>query len=280
MPSISPPPLRPASGVERDRPDLGARGVVALLTPAENPTAEPELSLLMPPDVNLLTARMYAPASEMSARLKAYETRLEEWLAPFGDAPLDAVAFACTGSTYLLGPSRRRPEALERRHGPCPVVCAADALKDGLQSLRAQRITLVSPYPSALTEAAQDHWRAAGYDVAAVIQSPLAHGAAHPIYGQTAATLLTGLRQGLKAGVADAVIVMGTGAPSLAALAIASEETDIPILSSNLATAWSVAHQLGLEDRPLITEWLASDAPWRERLWSRFPAVRARLKSA
>lgn len=280
MPSISPPPLRPASGVERDRPDLGARGVVALLTPAENPTAEPELSLLMPPDVNLLTARMYAPASEMSARLKAYETRLEEWLAPFGDAPLDAVAFACTGSTYLLGLSRRRPEELKRRNGPCPVVCAADALKDGLQSLRAQRITLVSPYPSALTEAAQDHWRGAGYDVAAVIQSPLAHGAAHPIYGQTAATLLTGLHQGLKAGVADAVIVMGTGAPSLAALAVASEETDIPILSSNLATAWSVAHQLGLEERPLITEWLAPDAPWRERLWSRFPAVRARLKSA
>lgn len=280
MPSISSPPLRPASGVERDRPDLGARGVVALLTPAENPTAEPELSLLMPPDVNLLTARMYAPASEMSARLKAYETRLEEWLAPFGDAPLDAVAFACTGSTYLLGPSRRRPEELKRRHEPCPVVCAADALKDGLQSLRARRITLVSPYPSALTEAAQDHWRGAGYDVAAVIQSPLAHGAAHPIYGQTAATLLTGLRQGLKAGVADAVIVMGTGAPSLAALAVASEETDVPILSSNLATAWSVAHQLGLEDRPLITEWLASDAPWRERLWSRFPSVRARLKSA
>ena len=154
MPSISPPPVRAASGVEHDRPDLGARGVVALLTPAETPTAEPELSLLLPPDVNLLTARMYAPASEMSARLRAYETRLEEWLAPFGDAPLDAVAFACTGSTYLLGPSRRRPEALKRRHGPCPVVCAADALKDGLQSLRAQRIILVSPYPAALTEAA------------------------------------------------------------------------------------------------------------------------------
>ena len=55
MPSISPPPLRPASGVERDRPDLGARGVVALLTPAENPTAEPELSLLPRPGAGPLT---------------------------------------------------------------------------------------------------------------------------------------------------------------------------------------------------------------------------------
>lgn len=278
MPSTSP-PAHAVRSTDHYRPDLGARGVVALLTPAENPTAEPELSILLPPDINLLTARMYAPNAEMSLRLKAYETRLEEWLAPFSEAPLDAVAFACTGSTYLLGPSRRRPQALERRNGPCPVVCAADALKDALQSIGARRIILVSPYPSALTSAAEVHWRTAGYDVIAVVQSPLAPGAGHPIYGQTAVTLLTGLRQGARAGVADAVVAMGTGAPSLAALALVSGETDIPILSSNLATAWSVTRNLGLEDRPSVTDWLTPDAPWRERLWSRFPAVRDRLMS-
>ena len=89
--------LTEASGALR--PDLGARGVVAVLIPAENPTVEPEFSVLTPPDVNLLTARMHSPAPEMFTRLKAYETRLENWLAPFGDAPLDAVAFACTGSS-------------------------------------------------------------------------------------------------------------------------------------------------------------------------------------
>lgn len=261
-----------------DRPDLGARGVVALLTPAENPTAEPELSVLLPPDVNLLTSRMYAPHAGMNERLTAYETRLEQWLAPFGETPLDAIAFACTGSTYLLGPWRRRPASLQRPAGPCPVICAADALKDALDSLNARRITLVSPYPAALTVAAEAHWRSAGHQVVTVIQSPLASGSAHPIYGQTAASLLAGLRQGVAAGSADAILVMGTGAPSLAALAVASNETDMPILSSNMATAWSVTGAVGQGVRPSIAQWLAPDAPWRERLWSRFPTVRDRLK--
>jgi maleate cis-trans isomerase len=276
MPS-TPPPTRAAPLSGDGGPDLGARGVVALLTPAENPTAEPELSVLLPPDVNLLTARMHVPGVEMADRLRGYETRMTEWLTPFGDAPLDAVAFACTGSTYLLGPSRRRPETLQRRAGPCPVVCAADALKDGLESLSARRITLVSPYPAELTEPAAAHWRAAGYEITAVVQSPLAQGASHPIYGQNAASLLAGLRQALDAGPVDAVVAMGTGAPSLAALAVASAETSVPILSSNLATAWSVARNLGIETRPSIAAWLATDAPWRERLWSRFPTAHRRL---
>jgi maleate isomerase len=259
------------------RPDLGAGGTVVLLTPAENPTAEPELSVLLPPDVNLLTARMFVPAGDMLTRLKAYETRLVEWLAPFGEAPLDAVAFACTGSTYLLGSSRRRPAPVERRTGSTPVICAADALGDALENLGARRIILVSPYPAELTGPAADHWRAQGYEVVAVLQSQGAPDAAHPIYGQTAATLLQALRQALSSGPADAVVVMGTGAPSLAAIATASAETSLPILSSNLATAWSVVSKLDGPSDPSIRSWLAPDAPWRQRLWARFPAVRERL---
>ncbi|MFC5371217.1 hypothetical protein ACFPIF_01550 [Brevundimonas faecalis] len=272
MPSTPPPAI--------ERPDLGAGGIVALLTPAENPTAEAELSVLLPPDVNLLTARMHVQAPGMLDRLRAYETRLPDWLAPFGDAPLDAVGFACTGSTYLLGPLRPRPQPLQRRSGPCPVVCAADALKDGLASLNARRIALVSPYPAELTELAACHWRDMGFEVAAVVQSPLAEGAVHPIYGQTATTLLTGLRQALTTAPAEAVIAMGTGAPSLAALAVAALETDTPILSSNLATAWSLARSLNPSLKQPIADWLSADAPWRERLWNRFPTARSRLLGA
>ncbi|MEN5147574.1 maleate cis-trans isomerase family protein [Brevundimonas diminuta] len=274
------PPYAHAERARKDRPDLGAGGVVALLTPAENPTAEPELSVLLPSDINLLTARMYAPHTGMNDRLVNYEMRLEEWLAPFGEAPLDAIAFACTGSTYLLGPSRRRPAPLQRSATSCPVICAADALKDALDSLGAQRITLLSPYPAPLTHAAEVHWRNAGYQIAAVIQSPLAPNATHPIYGQTAASLLNGLRQCIDARDVDAIVAMGTGAPSLAALAVASRETATPILSSNLATAWSVTAALGLEAPSSIAAWLAPDASWRDRLWSRFPTVRDRMKHA
>lgn len=273
------PPIK--TSIDRMRPDLGARGVVAVLTPAENPTVEPELSVLTSPDVNLLTARMLAPAPEMLDRLTAYETQLERWLTPFGDAPLDAVVFACTGSSYLLEQERRHPLAIQRGGRPCPVVGAASAIEQGLQSLGAGRIVLVSPYPSSLTAHAAAYWSARGYQIAAVIETAEATGAGHPIYSKTAETLLAALRQAARQGPADAIVAMGTGAPSLPALAVASLETSTPILSSNLAAAWALDNILS--DGPGATplaHWLRPDAPWRERLWNRFPAVRDRIAGA
>lgn len=258
------------------RPDLGAGGVVALLTPAENPTAEPELSVLLPPDVNLLTARMYAPDDDMGERLRAYGRGLSGWLAPFGDAPLDAVAFACTGSSYLLPPDERPEAPLMRNGAACPVVCAAGALEAALASLGASRITLVSPYPAGLTVTAASYWRARGFDIVAVHDTPAAEGG-HPIYSKTASTLLGALRGALTEPT-DAVVVMGTGAPSLAALSVASLETSTPILSSNLCTAWNVANVLSGRAQP-IGAWLAAEAPWRTRLAQRFPTVIDRLRA-
>jgi maleate isomerase len=59
--------------------DLGARGLVGLLTPRENPTAEPETSVLLAPDVALLAARMQSPAPSMAQRLIDYGRDLRPW---------------------------------------------------------------------------------------------------------------------------------------------------------------------------------------------------------
>lgn len=261
------------------RPDLGARGVVAVLTPAENPTVEPEFSVLAPPDVNLLTARMHSPEPDMFTRLKAYESQFENWLAPFSDAPLDAVAFACTGSSYLVASEHRHPGTLQRTGGPCPVVGSAGSIDQALQSLQARRIVLVSPYPAALTGLAKTFWAACGYDIAEVVQVPEHEGGGHPIYSRTAQSLLTAMRQADRRGPSDAIIALGTGAPSLPALAVASLETYTPILSSNLATVWALSKALSGRSEP-FKAWLDADAPWRERLWTRFPATHDRLRNA
>lgn len=258
------------------QPDLGARGVVALLTPAENPTAEPELSVLLPPDVNLLTMRMHSPEPSMKARLQDYGRNLERWMTPFGDSPLDAVAFACTGTNYLLPAEARPSRVLARPSGDCPLVAAATALESALLSLGACRIILVSPYPDDLTEIAVAYWRSRGFEIMQSLSTPAAIGG-HPIYSKTAASLLLALQDAFTFS-ADAIVAMGTGAPSLPALAVASLQTSTPILSSNLCTAWSVVATLKGEPDP-VDEWLAPDAPWRARLAARFPTALERLNS-
>ena len=78
-------------------------GLIGVLTPQANTTVEPELQLLCPPGVALLSARMSSQAPELRQRLLDYYEQLPNWISQFANAPLGAVASACTGSSYLIG---------------------------------------------------------------------------------------------------------------------------------------------------------------------------------
>ena len=79
--------------------EYGARGLVGVLTPQANPTVEPELSMLLGPEIGMLTARLVCAAPDMRTRLLDYFVRLEETLASFQTAPLRVAGFACTGKS-------------------------------------------------------------------------------------------------------------------------------------------------------------------------------------
>lgn len=259
--------------LSQPRPDLGRSGVIALMTPAENPTAEPELSVLLGPDINLLSTRMHVTDGDMHARLEGYGDSLAQWMTPFGKAPLDAVIFACTGSSYLARPGKAPGRSLDHAGKDIPLIAAANAVHDAVTALGARRLVLVSPYPDSLTAAAVKWWTAQGLDVRKVLTVPPA-ASGHPIYSRNAGAILDTLRKATRVD-GDVVLALGTGAPSLPALAIASLEADIPMLSSNLCTAWAANAALGQSSSPL--DWLAASASWRQRLHDRFPALMADL---
>src|SRR5262249_4750090 len=93
-----------------------------------------------------------------------YLDRIEEFLLDFDIAPLQAVGFACTASSYFIG-AKREDEIFDRlsaKRGH-PVASAARTLRQALGAVGAQRIALVSPYPSWLHEAATTYWKDAGF---------------------------------------------------------------------------------------------------------------------
>ena len=59
----------------------------------------------------------------------------------------------------------------------------------------------------------------------------------------------------------DAIVISGTGMPSLPAIA-SGDGLGVPVLSSNLCLAWAMTG--GSE--PQLRALLATDAPWRRRL--------------
>ena len=82
-------------------------GLVGVLTPQANTTVEPELHLMCPPGVAMLTARMTSHPPHPKARPLEYYQHLPRWTSEFSNPPLAPVATART--RHCRGrPNRRR----------------------------------------------------------------------------------------------------------------------------------------------------------------------------
>ena len=152
-----------------------------------------------------------------------------------------------------------------------------------LRALQAQRLALVSPYPAALTQASVGYWTARGFEVVAVQTVAAATAGHHPIYAiesDAVTTALEGLEARLQAPAApaaDAVVLLGTGLPTLPALARPAPAEGAnpgrPLLCANLALAWqAMEHLAGRLQAPSAQTLraLLTDAGWRLRLGQRW----------
>jgi maleate isomerase len=243
------------------------RGLIGVLTPQANTTVEPEMARLLPRGFAMLNARLTSAKPTIEARLLDYLRDLEASLAQFANAPLASYAFACTGASYFAGPAEEDAlvARIEAARG-VPMVTAARAVADAFRTLGACRIGLVSPYPPALTEAAIGYWRARGFEVARVAGAEQPEGAFHPIYAMSAATAQDAL-EALDPSGLEAVVMLGTGMPTLAPIAAHPRIGAAPVLSCMLALAWrsTLAAEGIAPDRDGLLGWIAGGA-WRERL--------------
>lgn len=229
--------------------EYGCAGLFGLLTPQGNPTAEPELRILLPAASAMLASRLTSSSAELRQRLIDYGDRLSGFVDDFGAIAFDAVGFACSGASYGIDSEdeRRRTEAIAARKG-YPIVTAAQAVKGALAILGVGAIALVSPYPAWLTDACRAYWGRHGVRVTATLQLPSGPDEAHRIYTLTSAAVLEAMVC-FDARGAEAVLLAGTGMPSLRAILALEPIREVPVLSSNLCLAWALASITG-EARP------------------------------
>jgi maleate cis-trans isomerase len=252
--------------------EYGARGILGLLVPQANTTAEPEVGALLGPDLVLLVGRLTSTAPDMRDRLEHYLQHIDVFLDTFGDAPLDVAGFLITGSTYLL--AHDEEDALFARIGKArgyPVVSAAQAIRRALRVLGARRIGLVSPYPAWLTERSVDYWTRAGMNVVA-IEAPETPGGFHDIHVMRGAAVLAAAKR-LAGKKPDVVLLAGAGMPTLGPM-IALARAGLAPLSSNSCMAWQI-EQRGSEGpgaAAALRGMLDARAAWHRAFADRFPA--------
>ncbi|ODT89829.1 hypothetical protein [Phenylobacterium sp. SCN 70-31] len=238
---------------------LGRLGVG---TPQANPTVEDEFAIMPPRGMSSNVVRLTSTAEDPLERLRRYIEDLDDTLGDFDVLKPAVFGFACTGSTYLVGHEREREivAACEARRG-YPVVTAAEAILWALDRLNARRIVVIAPYPAALVAAGQTYFEGQGLTVLAKHRIETATADTRGIYdlawGQAAEALA-----GLDVKGADAVLLSGTGMPSLPVVA-AGHASGVPVISSNFCLAAKMMSRMGRDD--LLDDGLGV-VGWRDRL--------------
>ena len=250
--------------------EYAPRGIIGALTPQANTTVEPEFAILLPPGYAILNARITSPSTSIMQRMRDYLPGTDSYLDQFGVAPLAAVAYCCTGISYVSG--RDAEDALIARvkaERGYPLVTAARAITDALNAIGAKRVGLVSPYPDDMTEASIEYWESREFAITDCAKTVAEPGAFHSIYGLTGKSAGDAMAPLLEKPL-DAIVLLGTGMPTLAPIAARVGRGGPPVFSSMFALAWRT--KLAADgDEPSaenLAPWLAGEG-WVNRLASR-----------
>lgn len=221
--------------------EYAPNGLLAVLVPQANTTVEAEMRFLVPPDQAWIAGRLTSDKATIEDRLRDYLETYATAMAQFANAPVAAAGFACTGASYLLGRDREDAllAALEAARGH-PVHTAATAIADALAALDARRIALVSPYDDKLTETCEDYWASRGFEVVRTASVWRISQDFHPIYSLESDAAGRALDT-LNGTEADAVVLLGTGLPTLRPILARPFVGTVPVMSSNLCLAWRMS---------------------------------------
>jgi maleate isomerase len=219
--------------------EYAPQGLIGVLTPQANTTVEPEFWIMLPPGVAMINARMTSDKPSLEARLVDYFDHIDKTVEQFHNAPIGALAFATTGASYLAGIPREREvvETIGKRLG-VPLISAGLAVALALATIGARRIGLVSPYPEGLTKASIGYWQGHGFEVDGVVQIATRSDEFHPIYSIPAVNARQGLDE-LESKRLDAIVMLGTGMPTLQPVLERPEVGGAPVMSCMLCLGWA-----------------------------------------
>lgn len=238
--------------------NYGPVGIVGLGTPQANPTVEAEMRILLPFWLPTAVVRLTSGAAEPATRLRDYLEHLGDALGRYDTLRPAVFGFACTGSTYLVGHAREKDivRSMEDRFG-FRIMTAAATIESELRRVGAKRLSLVTPYPAALTEKAVSYWRERGFDIVAIRQVAIGGSDTRGIYALGSSDMRAHFEAALE-DPADAVLLSGTGAPTLALVADRAPSSRPFVFSSNLCLASAMCRHLGVPG--------LNAAAWRRRL--------------
>ena len=223
---------------------------IGLVVPSSNVTMETELPELFGRHAASRRFTFHSARMRMTSvtpeALAAMDVHAERCALELADAECDVLAYACLVAVMVQGPGAHRDaeRRLREAAGGRPVVSSAGALVEGIRSLGADRVAMITPYAPALTARVVDYLAAEEIEVVDAVSLGVTDNAA---VGRLDPGGLASVAERLDLRRADAVVVSAcVQMPSLPVVEIVERRAGLPTLSAATATARSVLATLGL----------------------------------
>jgi maleate isomerase len=231
---------------------------IGLIVPSSNTTMETEIPMMLqwrmkeiPEETFTFHSSRMRMMHVTPEELKKMDVESDRCAVELSDARCDVLAYACLVAIMCQGPGyhmeseQRLFNATKENGAATPTISSAGALVDGIKTLGAKKVAIITPYMKPLTNQVIDYIETSEIEVTDSISLEIADNLE---VGRQDPLRLVEIVKSLDISQADAVVLSAcVQMPSLQAIQKVEDTIGKPVLSAGVATVYKILKTLNLK---------------------------------